>query len=116
MSGNGLNRTKGVFDIAKEASIAVNIAIDSLMGLKIIGNKEADRAVEIGIKIFLLFRETTGRSSTHGSVDIKVESKKLANILIAALTEEGIVKEQDVRRAVEVAAEELLVRWSMESW
>lgn len=114
MGGNGLNRTNGVFDIEKEASIAVGIAIGDLMDLKIVSNEDADRAEAIGIEIFLVFRSAPELSAAN-AINIEAESEKLARIIIGALIEKSIVKKENGMRAIEVAAEELLVRWSMES-
>ncbi len=58
---------------------------------------------------------TDRNNETDGQFDIEKESKIVANLIVGELIDAKIVKENEAERAVEIAAEEILVRRSMES-
>lgn len=54
-------------------------------------------------------------NATDGKFDIKKESEIVADLVVDALAYAGIIADKDLDRASEIAAEEILVRRSMES-
>jgi hypothetical protein len=108
------NQTNGIFDISKEADIVANIVVNDLMGIEIIKKDVDDRAVAIVTEQFLAFRNNR-RNISDGEIVIKIESDNLAEIAVSALIDAGIIRRTDRSRAFEVAAEEILVRRSMEN-
>ena len=76
--------------------------------------KMVTRASEIAIQKFLEFRKNQAAVALMHTANIKMESNNLATVIIAALIDAGLINEQSRSYAFEIAAEEILVRRSME--
>jgi hypothetical protein len=105
------NQTNGRFDITKEAEIVANIVVGDLADSGLIPRGQEDRAVEIASARFLAHR----RAADATVSDIEQESSVTAQAIIQSLVDAGIINTNDYERAFEIAAEEILVRRSMES-
>lgn len=107
--------TNGGFDIKKQAVLSANAAIDSIIDSGALHNKHMDKAARMAATILLDYRTRPEFLALANTVDIEVESTKIAQLIVGALVEKDMLRLIEASRAIEVVAEELFVLWSLES-
>ncbi len=112
MTKNYNNTIKGVFDLTKEANTVGNIIVATLMYPKIIKKGDDDEAVRISIEMFLALRHSIDFLPTE---DKERYANRLAVNIVDALTKANIIAHENATLAIEIAAEEILVRRCMEN-